>query len=118
MKNIIVFLFLNLFAISFSFSQQLNSQIDVESIFKAKSEIYFKFSIKSKSELDFLTRIISIDNVKENEVFAYANRNEFVNFVSLNYNFKLLKHPSEDANLRMLNWEQIKKSKTWNYYPT
>lgn len=116
-KYIIIFL-ANLFMISFSFAQKSIGKIAIDSIFEDRGEIYFHFNIKAKSELNFLTKIISIDNVKENEVFAYANKNEFTRFLSFDYDFNILKHPSEDVNVLMMNWEEIQKSKSWNYYPT
>ncbi|MCF8297692.1 MAG: T9SS type A sorting domain-containing protein [Saprospiraceae bacterium] len=118
LKKYILLSLANLFLISFSFAQKSIGKIDVEYIFKDRGEVYFKFKIKDKSELNLLTKIISIDNVKANDVFAYANKNEFVKFVNLNYDFDVLKPPSEDVEVLMLDWNQIQKSKSWDYYPT
>ena len=57
------------------------------------SEVYFKFSINSKNELEKLTGIISIDNVIGNEVFAYANQSEFEEFQKMGYAYEFLPHP-------------------------
>jgi hypothetical protein len=89
----------------------------IEKYFQEKGEIYFKFQIFSKNEINTLTNIISIDNVKGNDVYAYANQNEFNNFVKLGYSFELLQLPSETATgLTMSdNPDQIK---AWDVYPT
>jgi hypothetical protein len=57
------------------------------------NQYYFKFQIKDKSELNTLTRIISIDNVKGNEVWAYANDDEWAAFQALGYSAELLPAP-------------------------
>jgi len=36
-------------------------------------ETYFKFKADSRQQLDELTKIISIDNVKDGFVYVYAN---------------------------------------------
>ena len=41
------------------------------------NQVYFKFEISSRQELVSLTRIISIDNVKDKTVYAYANDKQF-----------------------------------------
>ncbi|MBC8312656.1 MAG: carboxypeptidase regulatory-like domain-containing protein [Candidatus Cloacimonetes bacterium] len=90
--------------------------IIVTQLFSASSETYFKFSITSKKELSKLTRIISIDNVKGNEVFAYANEKEFSEFKTLGYEFEILSNPSIIANVQMADSKE--QMRDWDYYPT
>lgn len=90
--------------------------IIVTQLFSASSETYFKFSITSKKELSKLTRIISIDNVKGNEVFAYANEKEFSEFKTLGYTFEILPNPSSIANVQMADSKE--QMRDWDYYPT
>ena len=90
--------------------------IIVTQLFSASSETYFKFSITSKKELSKLTRIISIDNVKGNEVFAYANEKEFSEFKTLGYTFEILPNPSIIANVQMADSKE--QMRDWDYYPT
>jgi len=49
------------------------------------TEYYFKFEIKNKAELNTITQIISIDNVENKTVFAYATDKDFINFITLGY---------------------------------
>jgi hypothetical protein len=72
MKKIFsVFLILLLSSITFS-------QILDEQYFKDNHEVYFKFTITDRTELNTLTRIISIDNLEGNIVYAYANEKELI----------------------------------------
>ena len=93
------------------------SQNEIDSLFNKQSEIYFKFNILSRSEINTLTRIISIDNVKGNQVFAYANKKEFLKFLQLKYTYTILKHPSSLINPKMYD-KSKKGSYNWNAYPT
>ena len=78
-------------------------------------EYYFKFKIKDQSELDKITRIISIDNVKDNKVYAYALQHELDQFLEMGYKVEYIE-------------KQIPKSITmattvadmsnWDKYPT
>ncbi|MCX7610807.1 MAG: M14 family zinc carboxypeptidase [Ignavibacterium sp.] len=91
-------------------------QVNLDEIFKNKSEIYFQFSISSFDELKMLNQIISIDNIKMNTVFAYANKDEFREFLKFNKEFQVLPNPSSLYQADMSNsLEQITQ---WNVYPT
>jgi len=89
-------------------------------MFKSSGEIYFTFNIGSPMELESLTRIISIDNVHGVEVFAYANKKEFKEFLALGYAYTILPHPGS-----LLTEDQLRPAGSgespltfWNYYPT
>jgi len=93
----------------------LSQQIDKD-YFKNNSEVYFSFSISSKSEIKTLTRIISIDDVKGNQVYAYANEKEFLEFEKLNYSYTILPHPGKLIEPEMSS--SIEGIKAWDVYPT
>ena len=93
------------------------SQNEIDSLFNKRSEIYFKFNISSRSEINSLTRMISIDNVKGNQVFAYANKKDFFNFLQLNYSYSILNTPSSLINPKMFDKNE-KGNYNWNAYPT
>ena len=87
------------------------------SVLIAKSnEKYFKFEIETAEKLDKISKIISIDNVRDNIVFAYASVKEFKNFKAMGYEYEILPNPSSLANLAMTN--NISDSKEWTAYPT
>src|ERR1035437_1905398 len=73
-------------------------QKTVDKLFKKHGDVYFKFNITSKEEINTLTKIISIDNVKNNEVFAYANKSGFAKFIVLNYQYTILPRSEEHTS--------------------
>ena len=79
-------------------------------------ETYFKFEIDSRDELTKITRIISIDNVRDNLVFAYANDKELEVFSQLGIEYTVLPHPGTLIQPRM----SADKSglENWDSYPT
>jgi PKD repeat protein len=116
-KILLLFLALMLNSVC-SYSQETTKNI--ENIFAGKKEVYFKFNISSRQEIGMLTKIISIDNVtKNNVVYAYANKKEFAQFLSYNYQYTLLINPGDlDKNPAMFDIAQSKQTKSWNSYPT
>jgi len=110
MKKIFsVFLILLLSSITFS-------QILDEQYFKDNHEVYFKFTITDRTELNTLTRIISIDNLEGNVVYAYANETEFREFEKLNYTYTVLTHPGKLIQPEMSS--DLKGISAWDVYPT
>ncbi|MEI6173410.1 MAG: M14 family zinc carboxypeptidase [Bacteroidota bacterium] len=109
-----------------SFSPIIRAQnIDqnkLDSLFSAKGEVYFKFSIQNREDIHSLTRIISIDNVKDHTVFAYANRKEFSEFLHLNLAYTILQHPGSLLSEAEINpyGETAGKNNltTWDFYPS
>lgn len=81
-----------------------------------RGEVYFSFPINNRSQLDQVSNFISIDNVKGNTVYAYANKKEFAEFVTHNLDYTILTAPSELYSVEMSN--DPKQVLTWNYYPT
>ncbi len=94
--------------------------INVDSLFSVLPECYFTFPVTDKSEINFLTNIISIDNFKDNQVYAYANKEEFKKFLQLNYAFSILEHNGTNGaqDLRQSNPGDPSIQTTYNYYPT
>ncbi len=119
-KLIITILFIALAGNLFSQEQEIETTLN--DVFAKKTERYFKFNIDSKKEIQSLTKIISIDNVVKNEVFAYANKNEFRKFLKLNIDYTLLISPGDlIKNPRMLSLQEFLNSEginDWDYYPT
>ncbi len=76
----------------------------------------FQFQISSKDEIRKLTKMISIDNVKNNIVTAYANEQEFTEFKKLGYSFEILPHPGTGKSLTMAT--TVAQMANWDRYPT
>jgi len=84
---------------------------------ETKGEVYFSFSVFNKNDINSISKIISIHNVKDFEVFAYANRSEFENFLLLNIPYFILKHPG-DAEFDLKMSDDPSNILDWDYYPT
>lgn len=97
-----------------------NGEMELDALFTPVNEIYFSFDAPAdRATLDAISRIISIDNVREGRVWAYANRSEFGKFLKYGYTWKLLPHPgSLNSNPRMLDRVDTKGITEWDFYPT
>ncbi|MFZ4411561.1 MAG: M14 family zinc carboxypeptidase [Bacteroidales bacterium] len=91
---------------------------DIDKIFGKNTEIQFKFAISSRNEIRNLTKIISISNVKGNEVYAFASKKEFSKFVQLNYQYQIIKNEVNSLDLNMLDHMNSKAIQAWDFYPT
>ncbi|MBK6963547.1 MAG: T9SS type A sorting domain-containing protein [Bacteroidales bacterium] len=90
--------------------------VDPGQVFGQGNEIYFALP-GSGPDAATLTRLISIDNVKGDTIFAYANRKEFANLQQNGgRNFLLLKHPGTLIDPTMSS--NPREVLEWNYYPT
>ncbi|OFY31103.1 MAG: hypothetical protein A2X09_15515 [Bacteroidetes bacterium GWF2_43_11] len=100
--------------------QQQVNDVELTALFSPVNEIYFTFEAPAdRPTLDALSRIISVDNVHDGRVFAYANRAEFEKFLKYNYTWSLLPHPgSLITNPRMLDRVDVKNITAWDFYPT
>lgn len=106
-----------LFSISiFTFGQSKDEILS--QLFRERIEVYFKFNLKSPKDLQTLTKIISIDNVKNNTVFAYANKKEFSQFLNYNIAYEALTPPSMLTIPVMKESVSIKEINDWDFYPT
>ncbi len=92
-------------------SQELN-----HNYFKENIEVYFKFHFTSKTDLNELTRMISIDNVKGDTAFAYANEEQYYNFLKTGYELRILTAPGKLIIPKMSDNPQ--SILDWNVYPT
>ncbi len=80
------------------------------------TEHYFKFTIKDHKELDTITRVISIDDVRQDTVWAYANDKEMAAFETLGYDYTPLALPSFETPPEMA--KSVTGLADWNVYPT
>ncbi len=118
MKQIIFFLLSLLIVINTSTAQNNEMINKAEKQLNERGEIYFKFDLSpGKVSLTDLSRIISIDNKKGREIYAYANKNEFDRFLEYELEFELLTVPSMLTQPRMLDVGE-RGTDDWDYYPT
>ena len=65
---------------------------NIDDLFSEKGEVYFSFQYKNKSQLNNLSKIISIDHKTTDEIaYAYANKKEFSEFLKLDVNYTMIK---------------------------
>lgn len=97
------------------FSSNMYSQVSenyIDSIFDKRGEQYFSFEIDNQIDLSTISKLISIDHKSnQNTIYAYANKTEFINFLSLEIKYNLL---NDDIKVPSSN----SSKSNWNYYPT
>ncbi|MEI7663396.1 MAG: M14 family zinc carboxypeptidase, partial [Bacteroidota bacterium] len=75
-----------------------------------------------REDVHALTQIISIDNVKGKDLYAYANMKEFSEFLKLNLDYTILPHPGTLLSAQELNpygtTDRPLNTVTWDAYPT
>ncbi|HRH36652.1 MAG TPA: hypothetical protein PKY12_16410, partial [Catalimonadaceae bacterium] len=88
LKNLsLVFL---IFYILPAFAQTPGQVKKVDRLFRNRTELHFRFLLKKKSDQSELTRRISIDHVRGDTVWAFANRRGMLGFFELGYSkFKI-----------------------------
>ena len=111
MKRTVIFILILLLASSL-FADNTPAAQNIEDV----REIYFSFEISAKSELEQLTRIVSIDNVKGNIVYAYAIPEELVELRNLGYKIKHIPLSGSPKDLTMAT--TIAEMANWDRYPT
>lgn len=121
MKKYFSILLFTVFSFSGIFAQN-NYQSEAIKVLNERGEVYFSFPIDmnlAKPEmLEQLSRIISIDQVENNVVKAYANSKEFSEFLKLGIDYQVLTAPSMLIQPEMLGAAETKGRQNWDYYPT
>lgn len=80
-------------------------------------ETIIQFKVNSKSELETIGKMVSIDNYKNHTVTAYTNKEQLEEFRrKTNYKFKILPHPSTGKSLTMAT--TVEEMANWDRYPT
>jgi hypothetical protein len=88
------------------------------SSFAQNNEYYFRFNEKDKNVINTsLTKIISIDNVKDGVVWAYANDKELKEFEKLGYKYEILPAPSSMTKVITMA-TTVAQMANWDRYPT
>tara|TARA_B100000902_G_scaffold159584_1_gene155453 strand:- start:1106 stop:2650 length:1545 start_codon:yes stop_codon:yes gene_type:complete len=83
---------------------------NIDEIFYKKNEIYFSFKYDKKSQLDRLSKIISLDHkIEKTKAYAYANKKQFELFLNQNIDYKIIDNS--------ILYDNISKN-NWDYYPT
>ena len=111
MRNLFVLtFFLSLF---FNLSSQDN---DLYPLMKDRNEFYFSFKYDLHQLAD-VANLVSIDKVDGDNVVAYANNEEYQNFLTLGVETTLLTPPSMLENHKMYDGK-TRDGYVWDEYPT
>lgn len=110
MKNFFL-LTLFLFSSQFTLAQKLD-----EAYFAKNGEVYFRMYKSPEIVINNLSKIISIDNVTKDSIYAYANEKEFYLFQQFDIPIQVLKHPGDVENVKMSS--SIEGIMEWDSYPT
>ncbi len=87
---------------------------DFDDLFLLKGEVYFSFDYKNKNQLNHLSNIISIDHKTNiSTAYAYANKEEFLEFLKMDIPFNVVKKP---IGYKANSFGDSKSS--WNSYPS
>jgi len=78
-------------------------------------ELYFRFPVENRSELLEITRFVSIDNYRNDTVYAVGTLEDFNSAVAAGYQIELLEHPSKFAKPQMAKTQAEMTS--WDVYP-
>jgi len=88
-------------------------------VFPQSNEYYFRFLEPNRSKINtIITQTVSIDNVKGDTVYAYANQQELDAFLKLGYKVEMLPHPSSLNAKAIVMATTIEEMAGWDRYPT
>ena len=86
-----------------------------DSVQKIFPEHYFRFPLKPGVDLNILTHIVSLDNVENGFVYAYANEEQWIQINKLGLEIEELPHPGSLYDHEMSSTHKIMD---WDSYPT
>ena len=111
-----------IFIISIAF-QLTAGNIETDKAYRylqSRGEVYFKIYPENlKKDVALLSKIISVDKIKDDVIFAYANKQGFEKFLKQkNLKFEILTPPSMIRKPVMRDQVNIKNVNDWDFYPT
>ncbi len=118
MKRLFILLILTGLYAFFPLKAQQMKVGNYKQILHERGEVYFKFFSADRQQLQQLGYFISLDHIKSDTVFAYANVRGFARFLHSGLTYTLLKPPSERLKKQQLIPGTLKNSGKWNYYPS
>ncbi len=119
-KPLFIFIFVLLFASIGNIKAQTAVTGLARTTLLKRGEVYFSFEANGniKAQLYDIGKIISIDNIKEGKIYAYANKKEFEKFLKKNIDFEILTPPSTILPQEIIDKRPLRNTNSWDYYPT
>jgi|GEM_PF-5111229 len=65
-------------------------QKQLNTLYKTKKVVYFKFKVNSMQEVKQMANIIKVDKVKGTDVSAHATKEQFTRFLPYNYKYTVI----------------------------
>ena len=115
MKKIFFFLFVFISVVSFA-QKNSNELVNAKNQIAKYGDLYFKFSVNQKSDLQNLPKFISVDHFKNNTVFAYVHEKNFKKLLDLQIPFQVVSKTSGAKALTMAT--TVAEMANWDRYPT
>ncbi len=115
MKQVIFSFFVFLSIVSFA-QKDNNELISAQKQIERYGDVYFKFTVNQKSDLQNLPEFISIDNFKDNTVYAYVHKKSFKKLLDLQIPFQVVSKGSGTKALTMAT--TVAEMANWDRYPT
>jgi hypothetical protein len=82
-------------------------------------ENYIRFIEPNREKVNtIITQKVSIDNIKGDTIYAYANQKELDALIKLGYKFEKLPHPSTLAAKSLTMATTVAEMANWDKYPT
>ncbi|MBT3252169.1 MAG: hypothetical protein HOB17_11845 [Candidatus Marinimicrobia bacterium] len=102
---------------------RLSSLLTISTIFlsgllwsQTPIETYFRLPLQSPSEMQKISKTVSIAKVEDNWIYAYANGKGMEKFQKYNIYYETLPHPNELFSTIMAS--SLEEVREWDYYPT
>jgi len=80
-------------------------------------QVYLELNVTSREKIDILSKLISIDNVVGNTVYAYGTNKQLPKLDNMGYKYKILPNPGSLINPKMSGNVKALIT-TWDSYPT
>ena len=94
-----------------SLAQQLTppQQATVNKLFKSSDVVYYKFKVRSLSEIPQFAKTMSIDKQDGSTVSAHATKAQFSQFIRINYAYTVLPSPGAKKKTTKTTTTKAKK---------
>ncbi len=118
MKRLLSLVFVVIFTGILTASGQQQFPANYPRQLRQRGEVYFQFTFHEKNRLQSLGRFISIDKIKGDTAYAFANATGFSRFLASGQSYRILVPPSQRLTRNRLAPPSLKSSFAWDFYPS
>ncbi len=98
-------------------AQQQDAQ-NYAAVLHQRGEVFFKFAFPGRQQISQLNKYLSMDHLRGDTVYAYANARGFASFLRTAIPFVLLTPPSMRQTRQQLAPKGFKSGHAWDSYPS